>query len=350
MTKSPKLPFLDDFLLYLNSTNYSKQTQTNYERDLATFEKFLQESNTNFENISKQIIDHYKAKLLSVERKTLAEDRKTEPLSPKSINRMLTSLRSYLNYLIEIEKPTPIMPQHVKLLKLEKKVMVLPDMKEIIEFIESPLKFEKNQFVAIRNHTILEIIFASGMRISEALSLKMHQIDVTQKLYITGKGRKQRFVYLTERAIRALHQYLEIRDEHIKSTLSPTLYKVYGEKFEYVFLTKKNFDTFAKLSQDTQDNEQDIKNKIEELLTAHLSDNYLQGKLKEYRIMLGFSSPISAHTLRHGFATYLAESGANPAALQILLGHESLETTTKYVHASDKYAQKTHHDFHPLKD
>ena len=58
----------------------------------------------------------------------------------------------------------------------------------------------------------------------------------------------------------------------------------------------------------------------------------------------------SAHALRHGFATYLAEAGANPAAIQILLGHESLDTTTRYVHASDRYAEETHHKFHPLKE
>ena len=58
--------------------------------------------------------------------------------------------------------------------------------------------------------------------------------------------------------------------------------------------------------------------------------------------------PTAAHSLRHGFATYLAEEGANPAALQILLGHESLDTTTRYVHASDKYAEETHRKYHPL--
>ena len=58
--------------------------------------------------------------------------------------------------------------------------------------------------------------------------------------------------------------------------------------------------------------------------------------------------PTTPHSLRHGFATYLAENGASPAAIQILLGHESLNTTTKYVHASDRYAEKSHRKYHPL--
>ena len=81
-----------------------------------------------------------------------------------------------------------------------------------------------------------------------------------------------------------------------------------------------------------------------------LSANYLQYKIKQYRQFLDINLPISAHTLRHSFATFLAEKGANPAAIQILLDHESLDTTTRYVHASDRYAEKTHHEFHPLFD
>jgi len=71
--------------------------------------------------------------------------------------------------------------------------------------------------------------------------------------------------------------------------------------------------------------------------------------MKKYRKLLGIVIPTTPHSLRHGFATYLAEQGANPAAIQKLLGHESLQTTTRYVHASDKYAQETHKKYHPLK-
>lgn len=80
-----------------------------------------------------------------------------------------------------------------------------------------------------------------------------------------------------------------------------------------------------------------------------ISPNYLQEKVKKYRELLDINIPISCHSIRHGFATYLAEQGANPAAIQILLGHESLNTTTRYVHASDRYAEKTHRQYHPLK-
>jgi site-specific recombinase XerD len=81
---------------------------------------------------------------------------------------------------------------------------------------------------------------------------------------------------------------------------------------------------------------------------SRLSTNYFQEKIAEYRRKLGILVPTSAHSLRHGFATYLAENGANPAAIQILLGHESLNTTTRYVHASDRFAEETVKKNHPL--
>ncbi len=82
---------------------------------------------------------------------------------------------------------------------------------------------------------------------------------------------------------------------------------------------------------------------------SRISTNYFQEKIAEYRKRLGIQIPTSAHSLRHGFATYMAEDGASAVALQILLGHESLDTTTKYVHASEKFAEDTVRKNHPLK-
>ena len=86
------------------------------------------------------------------------------------------------------------------------------------------------------------------------------------------------------------------------------------------------------------------------LKAKKISPNYLEERVKKYRELLGLNIPITVHGIRHGFATYLAESGANPAAIQILLGHESLDTTTRYVHASDRYAERIFRKYHPLKE
>lgn len=345
MPISQKLPLLEDFLLFLTTSNYSKATIQNYERDLLVFEKFLNDNNFEFHNINKKTITIYQADLMAEDRQLLKlnNHKPIKPLEPKTINRMLTSIRSYFVYLIDNDYPCPLLPQQIKLMKLGKYKLHLPELETLIQFIEAPRQLETNQFIGLRNQTILELIFASGMRISEVTHLTIEQINQDEsRILIRGKGNKQRFVYLTPRAKAILNQYLEARKEIIKEAL-PSQYQTgeYIQQFKYVFITKKTFDTI-----DEQIKDQTLPYS---LLNSHISENYLQSKIKSYRLLLNIPYPISAHTLRHGFATYLAESGANPAAIKVLLGHESLETTTKYVHASDNYAKDTHDNFHPLK-
>ena len=313
--KRLQLPYLDDFLLNLQANNYSEETVYNYERDLEVFQNFLNEIKINFDRIDKKTILNYKAYLTSQDRKTPKIQKRKKRLSSFSINRMLSSLRSYLKFLIDMDYKSPISPDMVKLVKTERKHPRVGEFDQILRLIEAPTQFEKNQVVAIRNRAILETLFSTGMRISELINLKKEQIDKTGRVFIRGKGKKERFVYLTPRAQRHLKNYLEIRG----NADSPYLFLPYRGK-----------------------NVQQKDKKI--------SPNYLQERIKRYRELLGLNIPLSAHSLRHAFATYLAESGANPAAIQILLGHESLDTTTRYVHASDRYAERIHRKYHPLKE
>jgi len=308
-----QLPHLDDYILDLKANNFSPETCYNYERDLKTFEFFLQDDiKKSFDKIDKKDILRFKAFLNSRDRKTANQEDVKQFLSGYSINRVLSSLRSYLKFLEEIEYNIPLSPSGIKLVKTEKKSARVPEFNEVIKLIEAPNKYEDDEKVALRNRAMLETLFATGMRISELLSLKVKQIDQTGRVYIMGKGKKQRFVYLTPRALSHLKLYLTKRDSS-----SDMLFVPYRGR-----------------------NNQEKNKKI--------STNYLQFKIKKYRELLDINLPISAHTLRHAFATFLAEKGANPAAIQILLGHESLDTTTRYVHASDRYAEKIHHQFHPL--
>ncbi|MCG2689671.1 tyrosine-type recombinase/integrase, partial [Candidatus Parcubacteria bacterium] len=216
---------------------------------------------------------------------------------------------------IDMDIETNLLPEMVKLVKNEKKSPRVGQLEEIIKLIESPSQLEKNKKVALRNRAIFEMLFSTGMRISELVNLKMNQIDKTGRIFIMGKGKKERFVYLTERSEVHLKQYLEIRGIH---------------ETPYVFIPFRGRNKNQKYKK--------------------ISTNYIQERIKKYRELLGINIPISCHGIRHAFATYLAENGANPAAIQILLGHESLDTTTRYVNASNKYAEKIHRQFHPLKE
>ena len=315
MAQKTQLPYLEDFLLYIQTNNYSKETLYNYERDLHTFENFLTQemSALPFSNVTKRTAEQFKAYLTSYDRKSATGEKTHKTLASGSINRILSSVRRYLAYLIDMDHKVPVAPESLKLLRMEKKHPQVAELAQLVQLIEYPTNGEKDKMVSLRNRAMLEMLFATGMRISELVSLKRSQIDKTGRIFIMGKGKKQRFVYLTRRAMEHTQNYTKERMDD-----NP-----------YLFIPYRGKNTPAK--------------------SSAISTNYLQMKIKQYRELIGINVPTSAHSLRHGFATYLAEKGANPAAIQILLGHESLDTTTRYVHASDKYAEKTHKKFHPLK-
>jgi site-specific recombinase XerD len=342
------LPFMREFLLNLKNNNYSKETLDSYGRDLEIFSSFLYYIETQFENLTKTDIIEYKGFLrdqnyipilhsyqkgeelsqevinrsrseISAKKAALYKGQ----LSDNSVNRMLSSLRAYLSFLVDIDKPVPIAPSSVKMIKAEKKEKQVAELHELIKLIECPQELEEDLIVGKRNRAILELIFSTGMRISEVVNLDREQIRMENnliadnKMYIAGKGKKQRFVYLTDRSIYHMNEYLKIRVDNYPAMFIPTRGTRKATENPYI---------------------------------VRLSNNYIQMKIAEYRRKLGIIVPTSAHSLRHGFATYLAEEGANPAAIQRLLGHSSLQTTSRYVHASDKFAEDAHRNYHPLQE
>ena len=356
------LPKKREFILNLLNNNYSDKTIENYKRDLFIFELFLMDKQISFNNIDKQLIIEYKgflkeglhhylidefektgfntlnddeiALIPRQIKKSLSRSSKNRPnakdgLSPNSINRMLSSLRSYVTFLIDIDVQVPLPASAIKMVKIIKKESQIADFDEIVKLIEFPEHYEKIKNIKYRNRAILEVLFSTGMRISELVNLNRDQVDTTNmnskgknvlnigsKIYILGKGKKQRFVYLTNRAMYFLARYLEVRKDDYPALFIP-----------YKGLRKNSKDV----------------NKV------RISVNYVQSIIKKYRLLLNIVVPTTPHSLRHAFATYLAEQGASPVAIQKLLGHESLQTTTRYVHSSDKFAQNTHKKFHPLK-
>jgi len=313
-SKIPKLPYLDDFLLYLSTQNYSEETLYNYERDIKQLDDFLVDVKKTFLQISKQTIVEFKAYLVSKDRKQpITGLTAVSRLEATSVNRSLSAIRTYFRYLIDMDKKVPVPPDAIKMVKTIKHHPQVAELSELVKLIESPINLEKNELVGMRNRAMLEVLIATGMRISELVSLNRNQIDGTGRIFIRGKGRKERFVYMTPRATGWVDKYQQTRQDTAPALFIPYRGGRAGKS------------------------------------TRRISTNYLQAKIKYYREKLRINVPTSAHSLRHGFATYLAESGANPAAIQVLLGHESLDTTTRYVHTSDKYAEETHHKYHPLK-
>ncbi|NLB12089.1 tyrosine-type recombinase/integrase [Candidatus Dojkabacteria bacterium] len=303
--------------------------------------------------------------------------RKNEGLDPRSINRMLSALRSFLKFRISWDLEIPMPPDAIEMMKTEKRIKKVAPFEELVRLIESPMLFERDERVALRNRCMLEMLISTGMRISELISMNLEQISEDGKLYIMGKGKKERSVFLTTRALDWLNKYLTVRlkyafldrnEEEQPVEMEEILLENSDEKGrETSGVSSLNLEIFDKGNRKyiklvENYRKSGLLNKFDSPAlfipfsgvrakkpNSRLSTNYFQERIAIYRRKLGIQIPTSAHSLRHGFATYLAEQGASPVALQVLLGHESLNTTTRYVHASEKFAEETVKKNHPLK-
>ena len=307
------LDLIDDFFLFLQTNNYSPKTLYNYKQDLAIFDNFLKSRNLRIKDLDKRQIFEFKAYLSSDQRQTATTHQESMVrLSSATINRCLSAIRAYIKFLVDQDYDSPVSLDQFKMVKKERMHPNVAELKELERLIESPSTIEQDPIISMRNRAILEVLFSTGMRISELVSLNRRDINTEGKIFIIGKGRKQRFVYLTERAKFCLNQYLELRNDNQQALFIPT------------------------------------KTSSKDKLSLRLTPRYVQERLKTYREKLRINLPTTPHSFRHGFATYLAENGASAVAIQILLGHESLATTTRYINASDKFAEESHKKYHPL--
>lgn len=293
-----KLPFLNEFLSYLDNKKYSKKTLYNYERDLKGFQNFLSRRRIFFKNINKEIIDDYKDYLLSSERKTAEGEDASKKLSHYSANRMLSALRAYLQYLINKGHSSPLFIESIKLIRVPKRDFKHAKLDDLLKLIECPEKFERNKQVGLRNKVMLEVLFSTGIRLSELLNLKRDQIKESGEIFIKGQNKKGRVVYLTPRAKKVLEKYLSYRKDDLPYVFIPYS----GSHFK-----KKD---------------------------KRITSSYIQRKIKQYREQLGLEVPISAQWLTtDGFASYLIEKAFDPESINSISIHESVKLTGLYTPA-----------------
>jgi len=291
------LPHVGDFLLDLESSNYSPETIYNYERDLSVFSDFLEARRIKFNETDRRVIARYEAYLASPDRKTASQELQgIKQLDSRSMNRMLSALRAYLHYLIDTDRFCPLLPEAVKLTRTGTKHPQVAELNDLLRLLEAPSFLESDPNVALRNRAMLETLFATGMRISELCSLQRNQFDGSRGILISGKAGKQRFVYMTSKAMHYLSLYLRTRRDDC-----PALFIPYAGR---------NVANPRKV----------------------ISTNYLQERIKRYREKLKINIRTSAESLRRGFATYLIEEAANPAPVRILVSHKTLRNAVRYVH------------------
>ncbi len=277
---------IKEFIKYLeNEKRYSTNTIISCQRDLDNYYSYIILKKINYITINKDQIREYLKYLDELK------------LSKNSISRTLSTLRHFYSYLITQNK---IKINNFKLIKNPKKEKKLPNFLQPNEIqtifeslsVETPLE--------IRNRLIIELLYATGLRVSELTSINLNDIDINDKeIKITGKGNKDRIVFFGEYALKYLKLYLEESRPILATKKSPNI----------LFLNKNG----GSLSSRSVEN---IVNKVVE-----------EAALKH---------KISPHVLRHTFATDMLNNGADLKSVQELLGHSSLSTTQIYTHITNE--------------
>lgn len=288
---------IEKFLEYLiKELNYSELTKDSYKRDLILYKDFLEVNHIDYLKISKNDIMKFLKYLDNLH------------FTNKTISRNLSTLRSFYNYLIEIKLLEDNVFKRVKNPKIEKK---LPNYLSIIEVDEIIASIKEDESEEIKDKCLFELLYSTGIRVSEASNIKMQDFDLNNKsIRVLGKGNKERIVYFGEPCKILIEKYLKVRNEFLK------------EPIDYLFVNQLG----GKLSRES----------IEYIIDKIIKKSSIKHK-------------ISPHTLRHTFATHLLDNGADLKSVQELLGHENLNTTEIYTHISNDRLRSAYLKYHPNK-
>ncbi len=293
---------INKFLNYLNvEKNYSPMTLKSYTGDLHLFLEFLLERKQqgNWSQLDALAIRAYLAKL------------NRQRAARKTIARRISALRSFYKYLIRenVVKTNPF--AKVRTPKLEKKLPVFLEEFEVEELLALP---DLSTALGLRDRAILELLYATGCRVSELVNLTKQRLDLSnQYVLLLGKGNKERLVPIGHPAIRAL-------DNYFRDSREPLMAKYHAASHDYIFVNSRG---------------------------TVLTDRSVRRILDKYITLMSLQKHISPHSIRHTFATHLLEHGADLRAVQELLGHASLSTTQIYTHITTDRIAKVYEQHHP---
>lgn len=284
---------INDFLDYLLiDRKYSNNTIQSYKNDLIKFMSFV---NKDFKDIKKEDIENF---IISLNKDSAKE---------KSIARNISAIKSLYKFLLIEKRISHDITKDIETPKIHK---VLPKVLTEDE-VDKLLDIKILNHFDMRNKTMLELLYATGMRVSELINIKVFDIDFEQDIIrITGKGSKERIVPFGDYALDYLKKYYnEYRP----------LFLIKGES-DYLFLnnhgTKMTRQGFFK-------------------------------NLKQIANDVGIKKEFSPHTLRHSFATHLLNHGADLRSIQELLGHSDISTTQIYTNVSFNKIKENYNEFHP---
>ena len=290
---------LSDFIHFMTvERGLSENTIVSYKRDLQNYLSFLMthEQMTDIKDVTRLHIIHYLKQL------------KEEGKSSKTSVRHLSSIRSFHQFLLREKVTTDDPSWNIETQKTERTLPKVLSLGEVEKLLDTPNQHTPFDY---RDKAMLELLYATGIRVSEMLDLTLADVHLTMGfIRCFGKGRKERIVPIGEAAASAIEEYIEKgRSKLLKKQPSDALFlNHHGKK-----MSRQGF----------------WKN------------------LKKRAIEAGIQKELTPHTLRHSFATHLLENGADLRAVQEMLGHADISTTQIYTHVTKTRLKDVYHKFHP---
>ena len=288
---------IENYIHYLKVERaLSPNTFSSYRQALVTARDYFLKKVTSWREVDQYLILDF------------LDELNQEKRARNTVIHTVSTLRKFFLYLQRVKVITT---DPMAKIDSPKKAMVLPDVltvQEVEELLDQPNVTKKLGF---RDRTILETLYATGMRVSELVDLKISDLHLTMSMVqVLGKGDKQRIVPISSVAIDWLDQYL--------NTIRPQLLQ--KKRSEYVFLNARG---------------------------GQLSRQAIWQMLKKYVAQTMITKKITPHTLRHSFATHLLENGADLRIVQEMLGHSDISTTQIYTHVSSHHLTDVYNQYHP---
>ena len=296
----------NEFFRYLSDEkNYSELTLASYRCDIEKFIKYFEEKNpgASINSINYRTIREF-LRLLEV-----TTDSNGEKYNRNTILRILSGVKTYFKFLTFKDYLNVNPSKNVSSPKKDKYIPEFLFERELEEFFKLP---DTNTPLGMRDYTILEFLYSTGVRVSELVSMKLSDLKLDGIIRVFGKGKKERIVPLGHKIKKAINDYLPMRE---------------------MFLSRLNKNDTIHLFINSSG--------------TKLSDRGVRLIVRNYMLKAATLKNISPHTFRHTFATHLLNRGADIRAVQELLGHSSLSTTQIYTHVTFDRIKDVYDNFHP---
>jgi tyrosine recombinase XerC len=283
--------FIHRFLEHLKRRNLSPNTIRAYSRDLQLFANYSKRSDPA--DVTTTAIRAYLAEQLA------------QGISKRSLARKLSTLRAFFKYLVDSGEIENNPAASLRTPRFRPKLPAFLDLQQTKQMVEVP--GSSNNPMSARDTAILELMYSSGMRVSELVNLNVAQIDLASGVVrIIGKGSKERLALVGSYSRDAIEKYLPVRNAKN------------GESALFV-------------------------NRFGSRITARS----IRRIVRKYAMQLGLTGKVTPHTLRHSFATHMLDAGCDLRTLQEMLGHSSLSTTQVYTHVTTRRMQEVYQRAHP---